>query len=151
MSAPRSEFAQPTLRLTESQYAAIIGSCYAGFPNEACGLFIGPVFADGEPTGKVDAVRPCRNADESAKTYTVDSRDLLRAQRDADARSDDLVGCWHSHTHTDAYPSPTDVRQAEWYPTWIYVIVSLRDVPVLRAYRIRDGEITEVAVALERG
>ena len=46
---------------------------------------------------------------------------------------------WHSHTHTDAYPSPTDVRQAV-DPMWIYVIVSLRDeVPMLRAYRIRDG------------
>ena len=59
-------------------------------------------------------------------TYTVDSRDLLRAGRDAEARGEELVGCWHSHTHTDAYPSPTDVRQAEWYPNWIYVIVGLR-------------------------
>ena len=72
-------------------------------------------------------------------TYTVDSRDLLRAGRDAEARGDEIVGCWHSHTHTDAYPSPTDVRQAGG-PDWMYVIVSLRDQrPMLRAYRIRDG------------
>ena len=58
---------------------------------------------------------------------------------------------WHSHTRTDAYPSPTDVRQAV-DPAWMYVIVSLRDqAPVLRSYRIRNGEIAEVAVALERG
>ena len=139
------------LRLTESQYATIVAHCYAGFPLEACGLFAGPVAADGEPTGKLTEARPCRNADESATTYTVDSRDLLHAQRDADARGEDLVGGWHSHTHTDAYPSPTDVAQAEWYPNWVYVIVSLRDIPVLRAYRIRGGQITEIPVVLERG
>jgi proteasome lid subunit RPN8/RPN11 len=138
------------LRLTESQYATIVGHCYAEFPLEACGLFFGPVDADGEPTGKLSEARPCRNADESAKTYTVDSRDLLRAQRDAEARGEDLVGNWHSHTHTDAYPSPTDVAQAQWYPNWVYVIVSLKDIPVLHAYRIRDGRIAEIPVVLER-
>ena len=51
---------------------------------------------------------------------------------------------WHSHTHTDAYPSPTDVRQAV-DPAWWYVIVSLKHgEPVLRAFQIRDESITEV-------
>ena len=62
----------------------------------------------------------------------------------AEARGDEIVGVWHSHTHTDAYPSPTDVRLA-FDPMWIYAIVSLRDeVPVLRAYRIRDAVIAEM-------
>jgi proteasome lid subunit RPN8/RPN11 len=141
----------PTLRLRASQYRTIIGHCYDGLPDEACGLFAGPVGADGEPIGVISEARPCVNADASAMTYTVDSRDLLRAGRDAEARGEELVGCWHSHTHTDAYPSPTDVRQAEWYPTWIYVLVSLRSEPVLRAYRIRAGEISEIPVVLDRG
>jgi proteasome lid subunit RPN8/RPN11 len=147
----RSSFSTPTLRLTESQYRTIIGHCYDDLPNEACGLFLGPVHDGSEPTGEIHEARPCTNADRSAVTYTVDSRDLLRAERDAEARGEELVGCWHSHTHTDAYPSPTDVRQAEWYPTWIYVLVSLRDQPVLRAYRIRDGQIAEIPVVLDGG
>ena len=66
--------------------------------------------------------------------------------RDAEVAGDELVGVWHSHTHTDAYPSATDVRQAV-DPGWIYVLVSLKQAePSLRAYRIRDDEITEVAV-----
>jgi proteasome lid subunit RPN8/RPN11 len=147
-----SAFATPTLRLTESQHRTIIAHCYDALPNEACGLLAGPVGTDCEPTGVVTEARPCRNADASAVTYTVDSRDLLRAGRDAEARGEELVGCWHSHTHTDAYPSPTDVRQAKWYPTWMYVLVSLRaGIPVLRAYRIRDDRIAEIPVALERG
>jgi len=141
------------LRLTESQHRIIIGSCYDGLPDEACGLLLGPMVAgpDGSvPSGRVTEARPCGNADASARTYTVDPKDLLRAMRDAEARGDEIVGVWHSHTHTDAYPSDTDVRQAV-DPAWIYVIVSLKHGdPMLRAYRIADATITELAVELER-
>jgi len=125
----------------------IVAHCLDGLPDEACGMLAGPMDA-GEPTGVVSAAHPCRNADASARTYTVEPRDLLRAMRDADARGDDIVGVWHSHTHTDAYPSQTDVRQAV-DPAWIYVLVSLRHgEPALRAYRIRDGVIAEVDVTV---
>ena len=128
----------------------MVGHAYDGLPDEACGLLVGPLARTGEPTGVVTEARPARNADASARTYTVDPKDMLAAMRAAEATGDEIVGVWHSHTHTDAYPSPTDVRQAV-DPAWLYVIVSLRDgSPVLRAYRIRKGEIAEVAVALDR-
>src|SRR3546814_19430715 len=64
-------------------------------------------------------------------------------------RSLAIIGVVHSHTHTDAYPSPTDVAQAP-DPDWHYVIVSLRDeAPVLRSYRIVDGTIIEEPVAID--
>jgi len=142
-------FASPTLRLTEEQYRRIVAHCYDGLPDEACGLLAGPVAGNEEPTGVVSAVYPCANAEASARTYTVDSRDLIKAMRDAESRGDQLVGVFHSHTHTDAYPSPTDVEQAM-EPGWMYVIVSLRDGdPVLRAYRIRDKQIAECQVVLD--
>ncbi|HZR12257.1 MAG TPA: M67 family metallopeptidase [Acidimicrobiia bacterium] len=145
----RSAFARPTLRLSVRQYETIVGHCYDGLPDEACGLLGGAVTEDGEPTGLVTSVYPARNADASARTYTVDSRDMIRALRDAEGAGGALVGVWHSHTHTDAYPSDTDVRQAA-EPGWVYVIVSLKDgAPVLRAYRIRDGEIRETQVVVE--
>jgi [CysO sulfur-carrier protein]-S-L-cysteine hydrolase len=144
-------FATPTLRLTESQYQTIVGNCYDGLPDEACGLLVGPLGPTGEPTGAVSEARPARNVDASARTYTVDPKDMLATMRAAEARGEEIIGVWHSHTHTDAYPSPTDVRQAV-DPAWLYVIVSLRDqAPVLRAYRIREDAIAEVAVALRRG
>jgi proteasome lid subunit RPN8/RPN11 len=140
-----------TLRLTESQYATIIGNCYDGLPDEACGLLIGPLDGNAEPTGVITEARPCRNADASARTYTVDPRYMLAAGRAAEARGDEIVGVWHSHTHTDPYPSPTDVRQAV-DPMWWYVIVSLRDdAPMVRAYRIVDEKIAEGRVVLDRG
>jgi [CysO sulfur-carrier protein]-S-L-cysteine hydrolase len=144
-------FAALTLRLDADQYRTVVAHCYDGLPEEACGVLAGPVDDVGEPSGFVSAVYPCVNADASARTYTVDSRDLLHAMRDAESRGEELVGVWHSHTHTDAYPSSTDVRQAV-DPTWWYVIVSLRDdAPMLRAYRIVDEEIAEGRVVLDRG
>ncbi len=146
----------PPLRLTALQRDEIVGHCRGAvfeqwgeeFLIEACGLLGGPML-DGEPTGEVTSVHPCANSEESARLYTVDSRDLLRAMRDAESRGDEIVGVWHSHTHTEAYPSLTDVRQAA-DPAWFYAIVSLRDeIPVLRAFRIRSGEICEVPVEVD--
>ncbi|HEY7106274.1 MAG TPA: M67 family metallopeptidase, partial [Acidimicrobiia bacterium] len=104
-----------------------------------------------EPTGEVTAVFPCENAAHSAKLYRIGGRDLVRATLDASARGEEIVAVWHSHTHTDAYPSPTDVAQAteaqQLERPWLYPIVSLKDgEPVLRAYWLRDGTIGEVPV-----
>jgi len=135
------------LRLSHAQYEMVVSHCFDGFPDEACGLLAGPLDASSAAgTGEVTAAYPCQNADQSARTYTVDSRDYLRAMRDAESRGDEIIGVWHSHTHTDAYPSPTDVRQAV-DPAWWYVIVSLKHgEPVLRAFQIRDASIAEVPV-----
>jgi proteasome lid subunit RPN8/RPN11 len=55
---------------------------------------------------------------------------------------------FHSHTHTDPWPSPTDVRQAP-DPGWHYVLVGLRlEVPSTRSYRISDGNILEETVVV---
>jgi len=71
---------------------------------------------------------------------------LAQFAADAESRGIEIIGVFHSHTHTDAYPSPTDVAQAT-DPGWHYVLVSLRDThPVVRSYLIRDGQITEEPV-----
>jgi [CysO sulfur-carrier protein]-S-L-cysteine hydrolase len=143
-------FAEPTLRLPRSEYLKLIAHCYDGLPDEACGLLAGRLQPGTlVPDGRIDVVYPTVNADASARTYSVDSRDLIRSVRAAEAQGLELVGVFHSHTHTDAWPSPTDVRQAM-EPTWLYVIVSLKDGdPVLRSFRITDGKIQETPVVLE--
>jgi proteasome lid subunit RPN8/RPN11 len=145
----RPAFASPALRLTTAQHAEMVAHCYDGLKNEACGLLGGPMVA-GEPTGVVNRVYPTANAAASAVIYRVDGRDFLRADRDARDHGWEIVGVFHSHTHTDAYPSETDVRDAP-DPAWLYVIVSLKyGDPVVRSYRIRDGQIAEVPVVLDR-
>ncbi len=134
------------LQLTRATWSEMVGHAYDGLPDEACGLIAGP-----PGTSKVTAFYPCRNAAESSRVYTIDPKDHLRADRDAEGRGLEINGVVHSHTHTDAYPSPTDVAQAP-DPGWHYVIVSLRqDAPVLRSYRIADGEVREETVSLSDG
>ena len=129
----------------------VVAACLAGYPLEACGLLAGRVAPD--PADPVEAVvvasHPATNAAASSRVYTVEPRDLLRADRAAEDAGLVLLGVWHSHTHTDAFPSPTDVAQAP-DPGWWYVLVSLRDIePVVRAYRIRDGRVVEEPVAVQ--
>ena len=133
------------LRLGHSHYLEMLAHCYDGLPLEACGLLAG------DPrTGKVEACYPTANDAASAKLYTVNPKDHLRADRDAEGNGWEIMGVFHSHTHTDAYPSPTDVAQAP-DPRWHYVLVSFKyDAPVVRSYRIADGAITEEQVVVER-
>ena len=89
-----------------------------------------------QATGVVTSVRPTRNVAASAEVYTVDPREHLHIDREAEAAGQAVIGVFHSHTHTEAFPSPTDVAQAP-DPLWHYVLVSLRDeVPVVRSYTI---------------
>jgi [CysO sulfur-carrier protein]-S-L-cysteine hydrolase len=141
-------FAEPRLRLSTEQYRTIVAHCYDGLPDEACGMLAGPIGVDLEPTGVVTAVYPCTNTDRSARTYTVDPNDMFKALNDAQSRGAELVGVWHSHTHSDPYPSDTDVRKAS-EPYYLYVIVSLQHAePVLRCYRIRDAAVRECEVVV---
>lgn len=95
----------------------------------------------------VTRVYPCRNAAESSRHYTVDGRDHLRAERDAEANGWEIIGVAHSHTHSEPFPSPTDVAQAP-DPGWHYLIVGLkRDAAETRSYRIVDGRVVEESVA----
>jgi proteasome lid subunit RPN8/RPN11 len=121
----------------------MVGHCYDELPLEGCGLL-------GGTAEKASIGYPTRNVAQSSKLYTVDPKQHLQADRDAESRGLELVGVFHSHTHTDAYPSPTDVAQAP-DPAWHYVLVSLRDIaPVVRSYRIVDGNIIEEQVVLEK-
>ena len=131
------------LSLPRAVHDQIVAHCLAGLPDEACGLLGGSL-----ETGAVVTCYPTRNLAASAKLYTVDPREHLRADRDAESHGLSIIGVFHSHTHTDAYPSPTDVAQAP-DPAWHYVLVSLRDTePVVRSYRIVDGAIEEEPVRL---
>lgn len=133
------------LEMSAHAHAVMIGHCLDGAPLEACGLL-----AADPRTGKVTVTHPTANAEKSAKLYSIGPRDYMAAEDAADAAGLELVGVFHSHTHTEAYPSPTDVAAAG-IPTWHYVIVSLRGgLPSVRSYRIVDGNITEEPVVLTR-
>jgi [CysO sulfur-carrier protein]-S-L-cysteine hydrolase len=107
------------------------------FPNEACGLLAG---RDGVPS-KFLAMS---NLDASPVSYRLDAREQLQAFERIEDEGLELVGIVHTHTHSEPYPSETDVNLA-FYPDAAYLIMSLtdRDRPELRAFRIVDEAITE--------
>jgi proteasome lid subunit RPN8/RPN11 len=129
------------LRLARDLYMEMVAHCLSGLPEEACGLLVGSYGGD-----EATHLFPTRNAAASAMVYEIDPREMLRVDREARALGADIVGVFHSHTHTDAYPSPTDVAQAA-DPGWHYVLVSLRDThPVVRSYAIKGTEVIEEPV-----
>jgi proteasome lid subunit RPN8/RPN11 len=139
------------LRLDRATYLQIVAHAYDELPFEMCGLLAGSAAAadgTGERDGWVRRFHPCANAARSARVYELDPRDHLRADREAEERGWEIIGVVHSHTHTPAHPSPTDLAQAP-DPGWHYAIVSLADeVPSLRSWRIRGGNGTEEAVVV---
>ena len=80
--------------------------------------------------------------------YSIEPKDLMKADLQADDAGLEIVAVFHSHTHTEAYPSPTDVAQAP-VPDWHYVLVSFAaDEPVVRSFRILDGNIEPEEIVL---
>ena len=129
------------LAFANRPFAEMIGHAYDGYPLEACGLLIGK-------GTQVHRFVACTNEAASARIYAIPGKELLRAERAAEDDGLEIIGVFHSHTHSDPYPSPTDVAQAP-DPGWHYVIVSLkREAPETRSYRIADGTVTEERVAV---
>lgn len=116
---------------------ALVEHAQGEFPNEGCGLLA-------TQDGTVVRFYPIRNADASPVHYNMDPQEQLHAMLDIDDRGWELGAIYHSHTHTRAYPSETDVGLA-FYPDSLCLIVSIADMsaPEIRAYRILDGAIRE--------
>lgn len=114
-------------------------------PEESCGLLA----SDG--TGRMRMAYPLTNELRSSTNYTIEPKEHFRAIRHAEASGWQISGVFHSHPHTGAYPSPTDVRLAP-DPGWLYVVVGMetRDAPVVRGFRIIDGQIQEETLQFER-
>jgi proteasome lid subunit RPN8/RPN11 len=112
------------------------------FPNECCGLIAGK---DGTPV----KVITMRNLDASPVSYRLDPKEQLQAFEQMDEEGWELFGIYHTHTHSEAYPSETDRRLA-FYPDAFYMVLSLsdREGPILRAFRILDGEVTEEELSI---
>ena len=128
------------LTLSNDLRDSMVAICIRALPDEGCGLLLG--HADGSDADVIE-IMASENMAHSAKVYEIDSRVLLRAFRRADNEEIEVLGVFHSHTHSPAYPSPTDVGQAP-DPAWHYVLVSLKDVPTaVKSYRIINGEVTE--------
>ncbi len=128
------------LSIPKQFYEAMIQQAQAEYPNECCGLLAGK-------DGRVTQIYKMTNTQHSPINYLMDPREQFVAFKEMRTRGISLLAIYHSHPHTQAYPSKTDVRLA-YYPEAAYLILSLQDKmkPVLNAYRIssnNEGTITQ--------
>ena len=131
------------LYLNKNQVDELIKHSKREFPNEACGILAGK-------EGKVEKIYRMVNADKSAKTFLMDPREQLKVMKEIRSLGLEMVGIYHSHPETAAYPSAHDVALA-YYPDASYVIVSLKDKdnPNIRLFKIVEGVITEETLKIE--
>ncbi|HEX9697272.1 MAG TPA: M67 family metallopeptidase [Actinomycetota bacterium] len=133
------------LPILAGAHAAVLAACRTEYPHEVCGLI-------GARDGVLVRVWPVRNVAEpqaGACGFLMDSRAQLRAMREMEDADLELGAIYHSHPNTPAVPSDGDVRLAA-YPEAAHLIASLvdPDQPEVRAWRIADGQATELTTRL---
>ncbi len=142
-----------TIELPRPLFEEMLSHARAEMPNEACGVLAGL-------NGRAVRVYPMRNAERSPVVYRFDEKEQLQVFNDVEAKGWDLMAFFHSHTHTEAYPSPTDRADAHWtdpatgekvpaYPGTRYLIISLQhEDPVIRGFRFEGGDPVEEEVRI---
>jgi proteasome lid subunit RPN8/RPN11 len=121
----------------------IIAQSIQESPYEACGILAGE-------KERVKKVYPMINRDKSAERFFMEPKEQLRVMKEIRGLGLEMLGIYHSHLVTEAYPSKTDIELA-YYQDASYVIVSLKDKvnPVIRSFKIIEGRITEEEVKIE--
>jgi proteasome lid subunit RPN8/RPN11 len=123
---------------------AMLAQAQKDHPIETCGVIAGP-----EGSNLPLRLIPMRNIAQSEAFFKFDPQEQLRVWREMEARSEEPIVIYHSHTHTPAYPSRTDVQYAT-EPRSHYVIVPTDDAygEEVRSFRICDGAVTEERIRM---
>ena len=134
------------LEISQKIVDAILQQSRDEYPDECCGVILGPVGSD-KPLRHKQMI----NSAHSLTFYEFDPKDLLALYREVDDNDEEIVVIYHSHTETQAYPSRTDIAYAG-EPGAHYVLVSTRKeiapATEFRSYRIIDGVVTEEPVTI---
>ena len=110
---------------------------------EVCGLITAR-------QGRPQRCIPVANVSEQPqRLFAMDPKQQIDALRSMREQKEELFGIYHSHPHSPADPSDTDLDQAG-YPEALYVIVSLNTKGVLemRGFRLKDGKAEQVQLEI---
>src|SRR5215469_8207549 len=108
-------------------------------PEECCGLLAG----DGEVISYV--YRLHNEADRPETRYFASPEDLFAAMKGMRQEGLEMMGIYHSHPNSPAYPSTSDVELA-FYSDCVYFIVSLAGDFEMCAFRINNGMVSPVEI-----
>ena len=127
--------------ITHTALDAIVAHARADAPAECCGMLLGTAGSIAE------AVR-ARNIASTSTRFLIDPQDHIEARRVARRQGIDVIGFYHSHPHSPALPSPTDLAEAT-YPEAVHLIVSLAGAaPDPRLFRIEPERAIELPLTL---
>lgn len=127
------------VQITHEIAAAIEEHARREHPVECCGLVSGS-------NGLITDIHQLRNDAETPETrYFATPEELFAAMRRIRDSGQSLLGVYHSHPRTPAYPSASDVEMA-FYPEAFYFIISLEPSVELRAFKIEDSKIEDVEI-----
>ena len=123
---------------------ALLAHAFACHPEESCGLLAS------DPSGRLRMAYPLTNALHSPTNYTIEPTEHFRALKHAERSGWEISGVFHSHPHSEAYPSATDVQLAA-DPDWLYLLVGMEDYdrPEIRGFRISGGRISAIPLTFE--
>jgi proteasome lid subunit RPN8/RPN11 len=129
------------VQITQTIAAAIEAHARQTRPAECCGLLSGS-------DGLITDIHRLRNEAEKPETrYSATPQDLFSAMRLIRQSGQVLLGVYHSHPRTPAYPSTADVEMA-FYPEAFYFIISLEPGIELRAFKIEEARIEDVDISI---
>lgn len=131
------------ISLSKELFQQIVKHCVKELPDEACGILAGK-------TDSVEKVYAMINADKSPENFIMDPAEQLKVTKELRNLGLEMVGIYHSHVASEAYPSTRDIELA-FYPEARYCIVTLKvkNNPRMRAFRIKEGKISEEEVSIK--
>lgn len=106
-------------------------------PRECCGVLVGR-------TGQILEHVRARNLADGTTRFQLDPLDHIRAMRDSRLRGLDVVGFYHSHPRSRAYPSETDVAECGYFGVMHLIAGVGESGAELRLFTIHGETITEL-------
>lgn len=112
------------------------------YPEEGCGLLAGL-------NGRVANCYPITNSDHSSTTFLMDSHEQVTTMINIEDQGLELLAVYHSHPHSEAFPSPTDIANA-FYPDLVNIIVSFKILqqPIMQGFYIQNQKVIPVQLVI---
>ena len=105
-------------------------------PNESCAILFGK-------NNNVTEVYLTENIEKSPTNFTISNEELIKVYQTADEKKIEVIGIFHSHPNSDAYPSNTDKKFMQINPvTWVIYSGINKD---LRAFVLKS-DIIEIPI-----
>ncbi|PYX40903.1 MAG: hypothetical protein DMG81_04945 [Acidobacteria bacterium] len=142
------------LKISPKDYAEIRRHGEETYPHECCGVLLGQMDGD---VRIVTSTARCGNTrtDSPQNRYHIDPKELVRIQRQARERAEDVIGFYHSHPDHPAQWSKTDLEEAHWIScSYVITRVAAGKADVTNSFELTgsdeaDKSFTQESVEVE--